>query len=201
MKYVAIDIETTGIDPVKDKILSLSLVIEDTSNIKPLYHLPYLNIVIPHKRIEGDIYALNMNKDLIKMINDYNSSESSLLANKISNTYDVCFRKEVEVVNTVKSFLEDYIDRDSDILKFNIAGKNVADFDWKFLERLPYWNNFFSYHRRVLDPTVLFADWKEDKVLPNLQTCLERAGFDKTVSHTSYEDALDVIRLLRTQYT
>lgn len=46
MKYVSIDIETTGIDNENTQTLSIGLVVEDTVDIKPIEELPKLEIAI-----------------------------------------------------------------------------------------------------------------------------------------------------------
>jgi hypothetical protein len=44
------------------------------------------------------------------------------------------------------------------------------------------------------------VDWKNDKSLPNLTTCKERAGVSGIVTHNALEDAWDVIEVLRKFY-
>ena len=44
MKYISIDIETTGLDRDLCQVLSIGAVIEDTNNIKPLEFEPTVNI-------------------------------------------------------------------------------------------------------------------------------------------------------------
>jgi oligoribonuclease (3'-5' exoribonuclease) len=67
MKYVSIDIETTGLNPKTDQILSIGLVVEDTLSILPLDDLPKLEVRIWREKITGDLFAINMNKDLLKL--------------------------------------------------------------------------------------------------------------------------------------
>jgi len=44
MKYISIDVETTGIDREKCQILSIGAVIEDTENIKPIKDLTFFSV-------------------------------------------------------------------------------------------------------------------------------------------------------------
>jgi hypothetical protein len=44
------------------------------------------------------------------------------------------------------------------------------------------------------------VDWNNDKSLPNLTTCKERAGIEGVVTHDALEDAWDVIEVLRKFY-
>jgi hypothetical protein len=85
-------------------------------------------------------------------------------------------------------------------VSINVAGKNFASFDKLFLERLPRWQQVIRIRQRMIDPSVIFTNWKDDDTLPNLQTCKERAKIEGIVTHNALEDAWDVIQLLRTQY-
>ena len=40
LKYVSIDIETTGVDPVNNQIIEFSAIIEDTEKKLPLHEIP-----------------------------------------------------------------------------------------------------------------------------------------------------------------
>ena len=66
MKYLSIDIETTGLDPLKDQLLSFGAIIEDTENPLPFDEIPKFHAAIKRNRIEGDLFAINMNKELIE---------------------------------------------------------------------------------------------------------------------------------------
>jgi DNA polymerase III epsilon subunit-like protein len=76
----------------------------------------------------------------------------------------------------------------------NVAGKNFAMFDRQFLLANPHWSIKFTH--RVLDPAILF--WKPgDDKLPDMRTCLDRAGFTDRVTHNAVDDAILVVKLLR----
>jgi hypothetical protein len=82
----------------------------------------------------------------------------------------------------------------------NVAGKNFASFDKHFLERLPRWKQVIRIRQRIIDPSVIFTNWNEDKAIPSLYECKQRAKIEGVVTHDALEDAWDVIQLLRTQY-
>jgi hypothetical protein len=82
----------------------------------------------------------------------------------------------------------------------NIAGKNYASFDGKFLEKVSGWKDLIKYRHRIIDPSILYIDWNKDENLPSLNECLKRAEIKKTVMHTALEDAWDVIQVLRKKY-
>ena len=79
------------------------------------------------------------------------------------------------------------------------AGKNFGSFDLLFLNEILGFSQIFSISKRHLDPAMLYLI-PGDTELPDLQTCLDRAGIKKTVSHNALADAADVINLLRKKY-
>lgn len=213
MKYVSIDIETTGLNPETCQILSVGLVVEDTNNPLPLEDLPKLEIGIVHENITGELFAINLNKDLLWDINAYNECTAGIGRSLVSDRTGREYLKEDQVATAILTFLlsnDVFADQEDSVSKINCkshpplyftaAGKNFAGFDLKFLERLPRWKQYFKVRSRVLDPAILFVDWTNDKDVPSLSVCKERAHLDPHVSHNAVEDALDVVSLLRTQY-
>ena len=195
MRYVSIDIETTGLDSTKHQILSIGAVIEDTDNILPFDEIPVFHQAIIHDEITGNIKALVMNAHLLDIIDDWKSSEDPIK----------------KVIEGRRRFA--FCDIDSIAMNFhfwllendmtghiNVAGKNFESFDKKFLERLPKWNDLISIRHRVLDPAILYTDWANDETLPNLSECKERAGLDEYVTHDALDDAWDVVQVLRKFY-
>jgi len=195
MKYLSVDIETTGLNPEKCQTLEVSFVVEDTNNIKPLEELPRFTVCIEHKRIHGEPYALSM---------PYNASIINDMKNKLEDR-KFNFIKPDEFYSSLLLFLSknDLLD-DKNKATLNIAGKNFQAFDKPFIMKLlesdPQWNNQIRFRYRVIDPAILFVNWKDDSALPDLNTCKQRANISGEVAHDSYSDALDVIKLLRSTY-
>lgn len=193
MKYFSIDIETTGLDPEKHQILSISIVFEDTNNILPVDKLPKLNIYFKHDEIHGQPIALKMNRDLM----DFIESSGRYTEDKEFNCENY-FLDGMEH-DKARELFRDFVKKcvGEKVYTINVAGKNLLAFDIPFLNSI----NFFDlvkYHRRVLDPATLCVDWKEDQVLPNLNTCLERKGLEFLGNpHESVWDAINVIRIFR----
>lgn len=199
MVYVSLDLETSGLNPENCQILSFGAVIEDTVNIKPLEELPKLHCIVIHDYIKGEPFALNMNKDIIEMIKEFHQSKDFIA---MEQKYNCKFTYEDSLAEVFMNFLlmNGFSKAQNGKIEINVCGKNFATFDKLFLEELPKWNDLIRVHQRVIDPSILFTDWKNDKTLPNLSKCLERADFSSFVSHDALDDALQVVKLLRTQY-
>lgn len=224
MKYVSIDIETTGLDREACQILSVGAVIEDTNNPLPLTELPTFHCAIKRSSVYGELYALNMNKDLIETIVQYQTAKDQDYKNDLVEKTGMMFLDEGEVVDALFRFCFDnglvefdpqFLDKrvrlvggktypiltsNMEKVYITVAGKNFATFDKMFLERLPRWKQVFNIRQRIIDPSILFTDWESDDSLPSLLQCKQRAGIKGEVTHNAVEDAMDVIKILRTQY-
>ena len=224
MKYVSIDIETTGLDPINNKILSIGAIVEDTENKLPFEELPKFHVAILHNEIVGSPYAINMNKDLIEAIVHYQSAESQDEKNDLVQMHGMQFLPVDKVVEAFFHFLHDNGLSGIDLQKMmgatvtivngksypilgtlnpasiTAAGKNFGTFDKLFLEQLPRWKQAIRLKQRIIDPSILMVDWKNDNALPSLNECKQRAGIAGEVTHNALEDAWDVIQVLRTNY-
>jgi len=211
--------------PENHQILSVGVIVEDTENKLPFEEIPKFHCAIVDEELRGSLFALNLNKDLISAINEWNISNSDT-RKKIEEKTGMIFCKKDEVCEHLFRFLYRNSILDSSVYtpelnkmvimhegeiypaitrvnkssQLNVAGKNFATFDKLFLEQLPRWKQLFKVRQRIIDPTVLFTNWKEDEALPNLTTCKSRANTGGEVTHDALEDAWDVIQLLRTQY-
>lgn len=225
MRYLSIDIETTGLNPETDQVLSVGLIIEDTEKKLPFREIPKLHLAILRDRISGSPYAINMNAKLINTINNYQCARTDEERLDITTISRMQFVKEEDVAEAIYQFLyindfrnetsTNFIEQRVKLVNgvlvpvinmktrpftVTVAGKNFGTFDKPFLERLPNWNKLIRIPSRVIDPAVLFVDWANDKSLPNLSQCKVRAGLSETVTHNAVEDAWDVIELLRKHY-
>jgi oligoribonuclease len=137
MKYVSLDIKTTGLNPREDQVIEFAMVIEDTENIQPLKELPHIVCSIKHARVEGSFYAINMNHGLIKY-----AQESGIPP----------FMAWVRAYR----FLKDNGLYEDGAKPF-IAGKNVGGFDLQFLPV----HLTDTFHHRTIDPGSVFMDWEK----------------------------------------
>jgi hypothetical protein len=221
MIYVSIDIETSGLDHEKHKVLSIGAIIEDTEKKLPYEECPKFNAIILQNEINGSPRAITMNKEIISMIGDYLEGDDETRQNFQTHS-DYSFYKEDEVVAEFYRFLfangfgyelgpGDFVNTINGVeyptiggktkpITLNVAGKNFGTFDKLFLQELPWWQKLIRTRQRVLDPAILMVDWVNDKSLPNLTVCKERAGIKGIVTHNALEDAWDVIEVLRRWY-
>jgi DNA polymerase III epsilon subunit-like protein len=225
MKYISIDLETTGLEKDRCQILSFGAIIEDTENKLPLSEIPKFHAAILHSELTGSPFALNMNKKIIEAIVQYQTAKDQDEKNDLVQMTGMHFYHEDQVVEAFyrwlygngmveidPDFLNQMVTRDENgkiypmitsktkPVTINVAGKNFASFDKHFIERLPRWKQLIRIRQRIIDPAVIFTDWKTDDALPSLDKCKERAKIQGEVTHDALEDAWDVIELLRTQY-
>ena len=218
MIYVSIDIETSGLDHEKHKVLSIGAIIEDTEKKLPYEECPKFNAIILQNEITGSPRALTMNKEIIEMIGDYLEG-TDFERNIINTRTDYSFYEKDDIIKEFYKFLwcngfshldspsthvngklTPIIDSKTKPITLNVAGKNFGTFDKLFLQELPWWQKLIRTRQRVLDPAILMVDWTSDKSLPNLETCKFRADVQGIVTHNALEDAWDVVEVLRKFY-
>lgn len=175
MKWLSIDIETTGLNPLKDQILQFAAVIEDSLIPRPVDSLPYFQCYLGHRRIEGDPFAIAMNYKIIKQIANGNPT-------LVIHPQEF-FHKFMDWLNGFELGSE----------RITMGGKNVASFDRQFLKYLPSWNDKLFGHRTI-DPTMCYWLPESDLKLPDMKTCAQRAGIE--VDHDQLHDALYDARLV-----
>ena len=228
MKYVSIDIETTGLNPKEDQILEFGAIIEDTNKQLSFLDIPKFRAIFLYERLSGSPFALYMNKNIVKEITNTKKPYSKYYENT-SQTHCCIGKKGLytdekgHLLNLnpgsvfCKHFYEflkkwyyseeeiAYLEKNkkecTDMLQFeiNVAGKNFLSFDKLFLDTLKL-EPEITFFRRVLDPSHFYVDIKTDEELPSLSLCKKRAGLDPGISHTAIDDAWDVIELLRKKY-
>ncbi len=218
MIYVSIDIETSGLDHEKNKVLSIGAIIEDTEKKLPYEDCPKFNAIVLQNEITGSPRAITMNQEIISMIGDYLEGTNDHRILMDTHT-EYSFYKEDDVIKEFYMFLwcngfslldsqsihvngklTPIIDGRTKPITLNVAGKNFGTFDKLFLQELPWWQKLIRTRQRVLDPAILMVDWKNDTSLPNLTQCKERAGVSGFVTHNALEDAWDVIEVMRKFY-
>ena len=223
MKYVSIDLETTGLDRENDQVLSIGAIIEDTNLKLPYEELPKFYGIILHDRITGSPFAISLNKDLIEMMCAYKEGNKEVKG-IMEQRYGKIFYQEEDIIPDLYRFLHknglgnysvsdvavqrDLIDGvyypqingKTKPITINVAGKNFGTFDKPFLSKLPWFQKLIIVRQRIIDPANSYVDWANDETLPSLNDCKKRAGISGEVSHNALEDAWDVIQVLRGFY-
>lgn len=209
MKYVSIDIETSGLDPENNQVLSIGAVVEDTTKKLPWDEIPKFYCIVLQRQITGSPRAIQMNSRIIKFMGEYLEGSDTIREALEKN---MAFYEKDEVAKKFYEFLyphfaEPWGDSFVDFSKvkkpllINVAGKNFGTFDNVFLKKLPWWQKLIQAKQRIMDPAMLFVDWEHDDELPSLTICKERAEMDVLgVSHDALEDAMDVVEVLRKFY-
>jgi len=210
MIYISIDIETSGLNPDMNNVLSIGAIIEDTTKKLPYEELPKFNAIVLQNNIQGSPRAITMNSNIISMMGEYLEGKDEV-REILNNNSGYKFYTEDEVVKEFYYFLinngyEDgylvrpVINGQTKPITINVAGKNFGTFDKLFLEELPWWKKLIRTRSRIIDPSILFVDWSNDEAIPSLTKCKERANIEGIVTHNALEDAWDVIELLRKNY-
>lgn len=180
MRYISVDLETTGLDTNKCQIVMASFVLEDTERPEvPLEELKHCTALIRHENYYWESYALNMNQWIVNHLYEKFTPFKVLTPEDWEN----------EVLKYL--FQIDYRQE----RKFTLAGKNIGGFDSKFLPK----SILNRCHYRYIDVGSVCIDWSKDKV-GSLSDLKNERGLGKEVTHNAYYDALDVIKILRTTY-
>lgn len=210
MKYVSIDIETTGLDPESNQILSIGAIVEDTKLKLSWDEIPKFNVIVLQRQIIGSPRAITMNNGIIELMGVYLEGDIDL-KRECGRKSGYKFLEKEDVVKEFYSFLKKHyegnendntclINGNTQPILLNIAGKNFGTFDLLFLKQLPWWQKIIRTRHRIIDPAILCCDWNTDDELPSLKICKERQDIQGNVTHNALEDAWDVIQVLRKFY-
>jgi len=217
MLYVSIDIETSGIDPEKNDVLSIGAIIEDTEKKLPFLEIPKFNAIVLQNEIKGSPRAIGMNSSIIDTMGKYLEAGKEIRAAMELTQTGIYgggykFYEKDEVVKEFYNFLwingfstvpdshPPIVNGNTKPITINVAGKNFGTFDKLFLQQLPWWQKLIRVRQRIIDPAILCVDWKEDESLPSLSQCKTKLGLDAFVTHNALDDAWDVIEILRKFY-
>lgn len=181
MKYVSIDLETTGLDAANCQVLEFAAVLEDTlGDAKPVDSLPFFHTYVTRVcKTIGEPKALAMNARILERIADQEPGYHYTQACDLGRVF------------------ADWCRQHGLTMSLNAAGKNFGTFDLPFLQAIPYFSAHVQFSRRVIDPSHYFFDPLMDVRMPNTEVCCERAGIDANLDHTALADARRVVRLIR----
>lgn len=198
MKLVSIDLETSSLHPNSGQILQFGAVVFDTDTNK--FECKRYKKYVLSRSLKGSWYAINMNLEIIKTINDFFENPDK---------YDEQeFIRVDHLAEDFRNWLDKNLKAEGRII---VVGKNFLQFDDKFLQEVPEWNMYISYIHRTIDVASLYAT-KTDVRPPSLTECKERAlskypekvktlFSNSVVSHDALEDAEDVAKLIWLYYS
>ena len=216
MKAVSIDIETTGLNVDNAEILEVGMVAFDTEQpFKGLHKYNTLRIVIVKNNWQGEIYALNLNKNILTEILQakelFKEDPSKPIAVTKAGDYETVYvnveagsqrgltaNPQVKESLDLDYFIDRFFKQNEFEGRITVAGKNFAGFDGPFLRRnYMFGDKFMSrFRHKILDPGSMYVLPEDDQV-PGLPLCLERAGLPSEVPHTAVEDAVLVIKCIQ----
>lgn len=176
--YLAIDIETTGLDTNKAQILQLAAVWETFD--KPIEELKSFSVIVDNGVItHGEPIALGMNAHLLEKIKESHMTVyRSAPGIELQPDAALLFRQFVEEVGGGKRIF--------------VGGKNLAGFDIPILQNNGFSANYFKH--RVVDPGAMFmSDFGYPPSLDEINRFLGRPK----VSHDALQDCKDVIYAVR----
>ena len=195
MNYLAVDIETCGLDSKVNPIIEFGGIWDDGGPTGGLSRFRAL-IVRRDRNYMINSYCVGMHQQLFKEIDavDWDRLDDAAgyeVSSGVGGLSIVCELKDLG------TWVRGWLDSIEALGKLNVAGKNFESFDSKWI-RDPLLEAGVKLRRRVLDPAMLYVR-KADEELPNLAECCKRAGieYDPSEAHYALYDAMLVVKLLR----
>lgn len=188
-KYVAIDIETTGTDPTRDRTVEIAMVVADTVTGELEGSSRACFVVDP---VIGLQHWSAWSRDNLRELAD------SIYGHQVATAFGRGETKkpisERLAVSHVKMFLSTVFGD----APAHLAGKNITGFDLPFLKAMfeRQGDRFPKYRHRVLDIGVLAFDPTRHDWIPDSATVLSEVLGRDTVPHRALEDALAVVEVV-----
>lgn len=182
--YLTVDVETTGLNPLSCQILEICVIYDNIpgSTKIAIKNLPRYHRIIKHDRLTIEQGAASMNwKRIDWILNgiEYEGRPGEIKPDDLDD----------ELTAWVRRYFPD------PAKPICLAGKG-PQFDVEFMRRAGV---TIPFHRRFLDPTMLYFDPKVDSVPPGLKLCCDRIGLTLN-AHNAADDAEAVIALIRGKF-
>jgi hypothetical protein len=186
MKYIALDIVTTGPSPERHQILQIVAIADNLEKPGvPVQNLPRFDSTLDPIDIVGDPFALAENEHILRTI----ASKRGYITDGDPDTVLQKFSEWVRATRTSNS---------TDPVV--VVGTDIHQ------KSLP----FLSHHSRKLHAlnwyvpvdVRLFSLEKGDKTLPEMQSCLIRSlgNSDTYVKQDALNNACNIVRLMRAHF-
>jgi len=197
MRYISIDLESTGLDKEKCQVLEVAVVYDDTDRPQDINACPYFHCYVQHQLYCWEPVAYEMNKRLFEEVLYAKPKIMDMLDLHNINFYKQWFGvlDPYNVGRVLKLWLK-AIQYEPPYI---VAGKNYGSFDLGFLERLPNFTKDIRLPHRHLDPGSWFVTL-EDVRIPDLKECKKRAKLPENIAHRALDDARDIVLLTRHHY-
>lgn len=209
MKYVAIHLQTGGLEPSTHSILEIGAIVEDTEKNLSYEEIPKFQTMVEHPVYHGEPYAFYSNRELFRqlILPEEQRTRKVIKYEKLAYTFfswvkSHIFTRAVDYSNVVKfCYLEDGLAESvyHEAIVMNVAGKNFGVFQQKFLKEIPEYNKYIKMNYRIIDPSIFYLDIKNDEFMPGSEDCKKRAGIttEENITSNTLSECWDVISLLR----
>lgn len=202
MKYVSIDLETTGTNDEIHQVIEIGAVVDDLENPKMLSELPEFHTYVEHDTYNVDGYCLGMHSDtgIFEKLSEYGGEKSENVVG------------EEQAIADLNAFIRHYLELGGwpgeSRGHLNVCCHNFTVFDFRFLRRAmdrhyedeKNRSTIWDVNRiRPFDPCQFYMEPGDEKV-PSTRTAMERAGMEPSVEHTAVADAKDMIEMTRRHY-
>lgn len=189
MKYLALDVETTGrLIKRPDRLLQLSGVVEDSTKPIPLLELPHFTCLIAQEEYVGEAGALKMHSWIFEELDRW--ERTRFRVKQVETKYPVFFQRDF--IRPFREFLDKHFGEHAPI---TVMGMNAGGFDMQFLP--PDIQDWFR--SGVLDPGSLFVDFTKDR-LPYFKEVCTALVVEPDIPHDAYLDNLKGIECVRKAY-
>jgi len=188
MHLLSVDLETTGLNGNTDQILEIACVTSDLTDPEDKRYA--WRRLVCHSAYQGSAFALAMNSQLLYEI-DAAEKSKDVTGTSIIVTLEELVPELLKFISCLP-FIET-------CKRLTLTGKNVGSFDLSFLRMVPGFNENFQLMKlghRCMDPGPLYFR-PGDLEMPDLKTCLFRAGFEEQVMHRALDDAHAVLNVVR----
>ncbi len=187
MKILVISLLTTGFDPVKNNILELGFLVEQTENELPYEECPKLRLWADFEFYRGCPQSLINHSHVLQKIQEMRDA----------NPKSIRLVKPDNIIDKLVSFLKPHFANNGVFNnQITVAGRNYSGLDQKFLERLKGFEGIpFSGH--VIEPSILLLDTKKDNQPPTFAECKRRVGLEGGANFDSLKDCWDIVQIIR----
>jgi oligoribonuclease (3'-5' exoribonuclease) len=197
MKFISLDLETTGLNPSTDQIIQFAAIMVDTE--QPMEMWPAINLLVHHERYAGEAFALQMNQKILHKIataKDFdfvvgNSPQAGFMLG--SSPFPEPKHVYVESLwLTYSSFIHHYTNIPISRQKNVYAGFNIGCFDMQFL--FNHISQSWGNHHRYLEVSPLYMGMKKNNNKVPSSSEVVRDLLGEEVSHDALQDALQAAK-------